>query len=120
MSPLPSAGRARPLVTITSNEKRIDVARRAVVETPDRAETRTGSRRRGPRNGDLKEAAILDTAWELLAEKPLSLITIEDLASGAGISRSSFYFYFDSKEAVIVALSGRVADEIRDATSVFF
>ena len=32
-------------------------------------------------------------------------ITIEELASGAGISRPTFYFYFDSREAVIRALS---------------
>lgn len=71
--------------------------------------------RRGltPRKGDLKEAAILDKAWALLAEKPLSLISIEDLVSEAGISRSSFYFYFESKEAVMRALAARVADEIR-------
>lgn len=62
----------------------------------------------------MKEAAILDRAWALLGEKPLSLITIEDLVSGAGISRSSFYFYFESKEAVMRALAARVADEIRD------
>jgi len=91
------------------------VARRATTEprTPP-------ARRRGPRKGDLKEAAILDTAWRLLATKPLSLITTEDLASGAGISRSSFYFYFDSKEAVIITLADRVAAEIREATAAFF
>jgi len=44
-------------------------------------------RRRGPRKGDLKEAAILDTASELLGRKPLSEITTEALAKGAGISR---------------------------------
>jgi AcrR family transcriptional regulator len=77
-------------------------------------------RRRGPRKGDLKEAAILDTAWRLLAQKPLSLVTIEDLAAGAGISRSTFYFYFESKEAVILALAGRIAGEIRGAFDVVF
>lgn len=80
----------------------------------------TGGRRRGPRKGDLKEAAILETAWRLLATKPLSRITIEDFAGGAGISRSAFYFYFDSKEAVVRALATRVADEVRDATAAFF
>ncbi len=79
-----------------------------------------GGRRRGPRKGDLKEAAILDTAWTLLAEKPLPLITIEDLAAGAGISRSAFYFYFESKDAVMLALAGRVAAEIRAAFGVVF
>lgn len=76
-------------------------------------------RRRRPRRGDLRERAILDAAWELLLHKPLSAITIDDLARGAGISRSNFYFYFDSKDAVMRALATGVADEIRDAIAPF-
>ncbi|GAA1634906.1 TetR/AcrR family transcriptional regulator [Actinoplanes couchii] len=61
-------------------------------------------RRRGPSKGDRRERAILETARALLARKPLADITIDELAAGAEISRSSFYFYFDSKIAVVVAL----------------
>lgn len=71
-----------------------------------------GRRRVGPSKGDLKEAAILDTAWHLLAEKSVTAITIEELAAGAAISRSSFYFYFDSRDAVIRALAVRVATDL--------
>jgi len=39
-------------------------------------------------------------------------ITIEELAAGAGISRSSFYFYFDSRDAIIRALVARVSSEL--------
>jgi TetR/AcrR family transcriptional regulator, ethionamide resistance regulator len=74
----------------------------------------TGRRRGGPSKGDLKEAAILDTAWRLLAEKPVTAVTIEELAAGAGISRSSFYFYFDSRDAVVRALADRVSSELRE------
>lgn len=74
---------------------------------------RGGGRRRGPSKGDRTEAAILDVAWGLLPEKPLSSITISDLAQGAGISRSSFYFYFESKDAVVLALAQRVGEDIR-------
>lgn len=74
-------------------------------------------RRKGPTKGDLKEAAILDCAWELLATKPMADITIEELAKGAGLSRSAFYFYFDSREAAIRALATRVADDIFDTVS---
>ncbi len=45
---------------------------------------------------------------------------MEDLSAGAGISRSAFYFYFDSRDAVIAALSDRVAADIRSATHAFF
>ena len=40
-------------------------------------------------------------------------ITVEDLARGAGISRPTFYFYFASKEAVLLALVDRVVAEMR-------
>jgi len=77
--------------------------------------TPLGRRRGGPSKGDLKEAAILDTAWRLLTEKPMMDITIEELAAGAGISRSSFYFYFDSRDAVIRALATRMSSELGTA-----
>jgi AcrR family transcriptional regulator len=73
-------------------------------------------RRRGPSKGDRRERAILETARALLARKPLADITIDELAAGAEISRSSFYFYFDSKLSVLVALLHGMAGELgRDA-----
>jgi len=65
----------------------------------------TGSgRRRGVRKGDAREADILRTFEGLIATKPLSAIGIDELALGAGISRSAFYFYFASKDAVLTSL----------------
>jgi TetR/AcrR family transcriptional regulator, ethionamide resistance regulator len=76
----------------------------------------TAGRRRGPSRGDRRERAILDGALTLLARKPLAEITIDELAAGAEISRSSFYFYFDSKLAVLVALLQELAVDLgRDA-----
>jgi len=75
--------------------------------------------RRTPRiTADDRERAILETAERLLAERALHEISTEDLARGAGISRSSFYFYFASKEAVLLSLLDRVsaeADAAREA-----
>lgn len=73
---------------------------------------RTSSRRRGPSKGDLREQAILRTASALLADKPPERITVDDLVSGAGISRPTFYFYFASKQAVFEALLDPVGDAI--------
>lgn len=56
------------------------------------------------RKGDATERAILDTAERLLADVPLADISVADLARGAGISRSAFYFYFGSKNDVVLAL----------------
>ena len=93
-----------------TRSRRRPVPLTVVPSPPSRPSEATGGRRRGPRRGDLREAAILDTMAELLAERPLSSLSIDELAQGAGISRSTFYFYFDSREAVLRALSARLAD----------
>jgi TetR/AcrR family transcriptional regulator, ethionamide resistance regulator len=71
----------------------------------------SASRRRAPTKGDLKERAILQTAERLLAQKSLAEIGVDELARGAGISRPAFYFYFESKNAVLRALVEGIADE---------
>lgn len=66
---------------------------------------RSGRGRRSTRpSGDDREAAILATAERLLEDKPFADISVDDLAKGAGLSRPTFYFYFPSKEAVLLAL----------------
>lgn len=65
-------------------------------------------RRANRPSGDDREAAILDTAVRLLDERPEHEISVDDLAKGAGISRPTFYFYFASKDAVLITLLERV------------
>jgi AcrR family transcriptional regulator len=67
-------------------------------------------------SGDDRELAILQTMERLLADRPLAAISVDHLARGAGISRPTFYFYFSSKDAVLLALLDRVIAEA-DATS---
>lgn len=38
--------------------------------------------------------AIIDTFWELLEERPLSKITVKDLAERCQINRNTFYYHF--------------------------
>ncbi|OBB25677.1 TetR family transcriptional regulator [Mycolicibacterium peregrinum] len=67
--------------------------------------TRAPRGRRAARpSGDDREAAILETARQLLETKKFADISVDDLAKGAGISRPTFYFYFSSKEAVLLSL----------------
>lgn len=74
--------------------------------------------RRAPRvSGDERERAILEEAERLLGERSLGEISVDDLARGAGISRPTFYFYFPSKDAVVLTLIDRIvveADRVRD------
>jgi len=72
------------------------------------------SRRARRPSGDERERAILATLERLLAEKPLHAISVDDLARGAGISRPTFYFYFASKEAVLLSLFERMLAEARE------
>ena len=68
----------------------------------------TASPSRGRRaarpSGDERQQAILDTAARLIQQRSFADISVDDLAKGAGISRPTFYFYFASKEAVLLSL----------------
>ncbi|BAX95020.1 HTH-type transcriptional regulator EthR [Mycobacterium shigaense] len=78
--------------------------------------TRTPRGRRSTRpSGDDREQAILSTAERLLAERGIADISVDDLARGAGISRPTFYFYFPSKDAVLLTLFERVIIEADSA-----
>jgi AcrR family transcriptional regulator len=74
-------------------------------------EPKARGRRATRASGDDRERSILETAERLLEERSLSDISVDDLAKGAGISRPTFYFYFPSKDAVVLSIIDRlVAD----------
>jgi AcrR family transcriptional regulator len=88
------------------------VYREVTVATPIPTRDQAARGRRAPRaSGDERERAILATAERLLDERSLNEISVEDLASGAGISRPTFYFYFPSKDAVLLTLVERMVEE---------
>ncbi|ASU85113.1 TetR/AcrR family transcriptional regulator [Nocardiopsis gilva YIM 90087] len=76
----------------------------------------TGRRRR-PSKGDQREEAILASARTLLCERPMSKITVAQIAEGAGITAPTFYFYFATKTDVLAALLDRVAERVRGELS---
>jgi TetR/AcrR family transcriptional regulator, ethionamide resistance regulator len=80
------------------------------VTTVDQPRSSRGRRAARP-SGDDREHAILATAERLLEERPFTEISVDDLARGAGISRPTFYFYFRSKDAVLLTLLERVIAE---------
>jgi TetR/AcrR family transcriptional regulator, ethionamide resistance regulator len=75
----------------------------ATVTTASSSRTSRGRRSARP-SGDDREQAILATAERLLEERSFADISVDDLAKGAGLSRPTFYFYFKSKEAVLLSL----------------
>ena len=77
-------------------------------EAPAAPAAKGRGRRVARTGGDDRERAILETAERLLEQRSLSEISVDDLARGAGISRPSFYFYFPSKDAVVLTIIDRL------------
>ena len=77
-------------------------------------------RKKVPKKGDLRQEAILETLERLLADRSIAEVGVEDIASGAGVSRSAFYFYFESKHAALAAAVGQLRERIFEAAAGFF
>jgi AcrR family transcriptional regulator len=75
-----------------------------VTGVPAASPTSVRGRRATRPSGDDREAAILRTLEEMLEQRSFTDISVDDLAKGAGLSRPTFYFYFASKDAVLVRL----------------
>jgi len=80
----------------------------------------TGARRPGRRKGDRTGQAIRDVVEALLAECPLSEITVDEIAKGAGLSRSAFYFHYESREAVLYALTEELTEQLYTSGTAWF
>lgn len=74
--------------------------------------SRRGQREATPRQGDRREAAILDATRALLADTPFSELTIGQIAAAAEVSRSSLYFYFANKAQILLVLYTEVLEEM--------
>lgn len=68
------------------------------------------ARPRGRPRSPAAEAAILDAAVELFAERGLEGSSIEEIARRAGVSRATVYRRWATKEAVIVEALGRLRE----------
>jgi AcrR family transcriptional regulator len=68
------------------------------------------------RRGDKQRHAIVQAVRELLEEKPFSELSVSMISDRAGVARSGFYFYFDSKYAVLAHLVGEAGQELDDLT----
>jgi AcrR family transcriptional regulator len=60
-------------------------------------------------------AAIIETAIAELARRPFADVTVADICASAGVGKGTFYRYFDSKEAAIVAAAEAAADRVASA-----
>ena len=67
-------------------------------------------------SGDATEAAIMAATERLLATTPLHELSVTEIVRAAKISRGTFYFWFSSKFAVVIALLAEAMDEMYDAS----
>jgi TetR/AcrR family transcriptional repressor of nem operon len=67
-----------------------------------------------------RRADLLAAGRELFLAKGVAATSLEDITSGAGVSKGLFYLYFHSKDDLLLALqdqfSVELADRIRAAT----
>jgi AcrR family transcriptional regulator len=61
--------------------------------------------------------AILGATRDLLARTRFSDLSVADILAAAGVSRGSFYFYFDSKHAVLAELVRRAVQRGHEAAA---
>ncbi len=75
------------------------------------------SARRGRRDNTREQRdvrdAILDATEHLLAERRFDELSVADILGVAQVSRASFYFYFESKHAVLGDLVRRAVERAR-------
>ncbi|WP_370063137.1 TetR/AcrR family transcriptional regulator [Mycobacterium sp. MAA66] len=98
----------------TSPDEPADPQRQEGRSNHDRYSARFHSQR-----GELQREAILESTRELLRDNSFNDISVTSIASRAGIGRSGFYFYFDSKHAVLAAMLEDRVDELDEMTDHF-
>jgi len=60
---------------------------------------------------DLRETILAATSL-LLADRSFGDLAVSDILSAAGVSRGTFYFYFDSKQAVYASSSSALSAKV--------
>ncbi len=64
-----------------------------------------------PEKQAIQKTKLLDAAFELLAEKSYSNITIRELAARSGVNSAMVSYYFTNKEGLFVALLDRMSEK---------
>ena len=71
------------------------------------------------RRGDKNRQAIMQAVRELLQERPFAELSVSTISLRAGVARSGFYFYFDSKYSVLAQILAEAAEELEELTQYF-
>jgi AcrR family transcriptional regulator len=82
--------------------------------------TRTHQPSRRAQRRDEIRASLLEAIEGLLLEERYTELSVERLAGAAGLSRSTFYVYFEDKGDLLRVLTADVITELIDATRVWW
>lgn len=74
--------------------------------------------RRRPHRGDERRTALLRALDELLHDATLDEVNVADISRRAGVTRSAFYFYFESKATAVAALLEELYDDAAGGTDL--
>jgi len=74
--------------------------------------------RRSSNRGDARRDALLTAFDELLREQSLEEVNVADISNRAGVTRSAFYFYFESKAVAVLALMQDLYDAAAEANEI--
>ena len=69
--------------------------------------------------GDRQRDAIVAAVRELLQEQAFADLSVSTISERAGVARSGFYFYFDSKYAVLAVMLADAMEELDKLTHDF-
>lgn len=69
--------------------------------------------------GDRQRDAIVAAVRELLEERSFADLSVSTISERAGVARSGFYFYFDSKYAVLAVILADAMEELDKLTQNF-
>jgi AcrR family transcriptional regulator len=69
--------------------------------------------------GDRQREAIVNAVRELLQERSFADLSVSTISERAGVARSGFYFYFDSKYAVLAVILADAGDLLDNLTHHF-
>jgi AcrR family transcriptional regulator len=69
--------------------------------------------------GDRQRDAIVTAVRELLEERSFADLSVSTISERAGVARSGFYFYFDSKYAVLAVILADASELLDELTHHF-
>ena len=67
------------------------------------------------RNRQQRTDALIEAGLQLFLERGVENVPIDDIAREAGMAKGNFYRYFDDKGALVDAILGDVAADVRTA-----